>query len=769
ATYQDLRDQYGFRLLDYSVDSDAASPRACLQFSENLSKATADFAPFIAVSGIEAPVVTAENASLCVDGLKHGDRYEIMVREGVPSDVGEVLQAPSQIVVYVRDRTPQVRFTGRNYVLPRTGQRGIPVITVNTPVVDVEIYRIGDRSIVNAVLEGEFQSQLDGSAVENLITDRAQKVWTGKMPVEGALNADVTTAFPIDEAVGDLQAGVYVMFAKADGTEDDYWEARPTQWFVVSDLGLASISADDGLHAFMRSLSNAEPLAGVTARLISKSNEVLAERQSDVQGYIRFEAGLVRGEGAAAPALLVAEAANGDYAFLDLSNPGFDLTDRGVAGRPAPGPIDAFVFTERGVYRSGETVHLTALARDAEGRAVKSLPLTITVDRPDGVEQSRYVLEDDGLGGRSLDFNLLDTAMHGTWRIDAFADPKGSAIGSTTFLIDDYVPDRLEITLNSASETAPRSEPVAIDLAGRYLYGAPAAGLKLDGEVVVKVDEEFLDAYPGTYFGITEEEVTPVRRALENLPLTDEAGKAAASVALPPLPATEQPLVADITLRLGEPGGRAVEKTISLPVAAASSAIGIKPDFEDLQIGEGELAGFSVIAVDADGNRTAATGLQWTLVKLETRYQWYNRWGSWEHETLVFTKRIANGTLDVGAADAGRLSQPMEWGRYRLEVASSEPSGPVTSITFDAGWYGGASADSPDMLEVSLDKESYHVGEIARLNLAPRFAGKALIAVVGETTHDLKMIDVPAEGTTVELEVGADWAPGAYATAMLYR
>jgi uncharacterized protein YfaS (alpha-2-macroglobulin family) len=130
--YEKLRDEHGFRLLDYTVDSDAASPRACFQFSEDLAKRT-DFAPFLALAGTDKPALSAEGKQLCVDGLKHGERYNINLRAGLPSTVKEGLPKSAEFNVYVRDRKPFVRFTGRAYVLPRTGQRGIPLISVTRP------------------------------------------------------------------------------------------------------------------------------------------------------------------------------------------------------------------------------------------------------------------------------------------------------------------------------------------------------------------------------------------------------------------------------------------------------------------------------------------------------------------------------------------------------------------------------------------------------------------------------------------------------------
>src|SRR5436190_10044202 len=74
--YEKMRDEHGFRLLDYTVDSDGATPRACFQFSEELAKRT-DFAPFLALAGTDKPALSAEGKQLCVDGLKHGERYNI--------------------------------------------------------------------------------------------------------------------------------------------------------------------------------------------------------------------------------------------------------------------------------------------------------------------------------------------------------------------------------------------------------------------------------------------------------------------------------------------------------------------------------------------------------------------------------------------------------------------------------------------------------------------------------------------------------------------
>ena len=169
------------------------------------------------LAGSDKPALSSEEKQLCVEGLKHGERYNINLRAGLPSTVKESLPKSAEFNIYVRDRKPFVRFTGRAYVLPRTGQRGIPLVSVNTPSVSVQVFRIGDRNLINTVIDSDFQKTLSSYQLDDLGNERGVKVWSGELATATTLNQDVTTAFPVDQALGDLQPGVYVMTAKAKG------------------------------------------------------------------------------------------------------------------------------------------------------------------------------------------------------------------------------------------------------------------------------------------------------------------------------------------------------------------------------------------------------------------------------------------------------------------------------------------------------------------------------------------------------------------------
>ena len=257
---------------------------------------------------------------------------------------------------------PAVRFAGKSFVLPRTGQNGIPLISVNSKEAKLALYRIGDRNLIDSVLSSDFRAQIDGYSANDIAKRKGMLVWQGAMPTPSPSNEDVTTAFPVDEAIGKLEPGLYVMTAKPAAIENEDYDSIATQWFVVSDLGLSTMNGKDGLHVGVRSIASAEAVADAEVRLVARNNEVLATARTAADGTASFAKGLTNGTGGLAPALVVAQSAAGDYSFVDLTASAFDLSDRGVAGRAPSGAVDAFVFAERGVYRRGETVHATAAA-----------------------------------------------------------------------------------------------------------------------------------------------------------------------------------------------------------------------------------------------------------------------------------------------------------------------------------------------------------------------------------------------------------------------
>ncbi len=761
---------HGFRVVSNTVDSESATPRICVVFSYPLPPPTTDLSSYVTVAGNTQINVESEDSQLCITGVEHGSRYNVKVRSGLPSLDGETTQKDVELNVYVPDRTPFVAFASNAYVMPSGLGGGIPITSVNAESADVVIYRIGDRSIATAVRNGIFANELSNYSAEDVANQYGEETFTGTVKLaSGKPNEMVTTAIPVTEAIGTLQPGAYVVTAKVTKGKMDYWSSLATQWFIVTDMGLTTVSGEDGIHAFVRSLTDAQPMAEVPVKLVARNNEILGEAVTDEAGHAVFAPGLARGEGGRAPQLLVAETGD-DYAFLDLSKSAFDLTDRGVEGRATPGPIDIFATTERGIYRPTETVFLTALVRDIQARALHDLPITVEVERPDGVIADREVLDDQGAGGYFLAYTLTDGAMRGSWRMRLYADTAAPAITSVSFLVEDFEPERLAFEIKADVERIVPEQPMPVEVTAAYLYGATAPGLGLEADTIVRPTMSLRD-FPGYSFGRFDDTISADRQPLGIVGTTDDQGKAIAEITLPQPQSSTKPLEATVLIRLIDTNGRTIERSLTRPVETGVDYIGIRPQFSLADgLAENSQAGFDVITVGPDGKLAAREGLSWTLSRIDTTYQWYRNNGVWKWEPITTTALVADGTIDTTAEGPATITAPVQWGQYRLEVESSGDGANASSYEFYAGYYyPQAGSDTPDTLKVALDKPAYRIGETANLKLDPQFAGTALVMVVDDRIIEMQAVDVPAEGTTVPLTVSETWGPGAYVTAILYR
>lgn len=750
--------KYGFRVTDTRVDSDAAQPQICATFSEPLVQAGVDYEPFVR-SEAQGLVTAISGTDLCLDGVRHGERYRITLRSGLPAASGEVLHRDVDLTLYVRDRAPVVRFPGRAYVLPRSAGASIPIETVNLSSVELVLSRVSDRNLVQS-LRGDFFGRPMSRWQADQFSDKiAQEVWRGTGEVQTALNSEVTTRLPLGDVLGDQPPSIYVLTAREAGN-DSYDVLSAAQWFVLSDLGVSTWQGNDGLTAAVRRLGDASAVADAEVRLISRANAVLGTVRSDSDGFARFDAGLVRGRGAAAPALIQIETAD-DFVFLPLTDAAFDLSDRGVEGRrPAP-PVDVFLTTDRGAYRPGATVYATTLARSPDVQAITGLPLTAILSRPDGVEYSRITGTEDRAGGHVFALPLADSAPRGTWRLAILGDPEAAPLATTTVLVEDFIPDRIAVTLDMPEGDLPLNAPAYVSVDAQYLFGEPGSDLVVEGDVRLQRRSE-IDGWPGYRFGRHDAQFSPQRSYFQG-GRTDTDGQARVPLDLPEVEADGVLLEAVTTVRVSDSGGRPVERTLTRPVAPEGALIGIKAAFDDV-LSEGATAEFNVVALGASD-----LPVQWTVNRVETRYQWYQLYGSWNWEPVTRRIRVARGEMVLNQ-DPQTLDVLTEWGDYELVVETTNGAYTASSVGFSAGWYGGVdSSATPDRLSMSLDRARYDVGDTAQLRIDAPFDGVALVSVLSSDVIARQAVEVTAGETLIPLTVGADWGTGAYVTASVLR
>uniref|UniRef100_UPI0035665688 alpha-2-macroglobulin family protein n=1 Tax=Shimia sp. TaxID=1954381 RepID=UPI0035665688 len=527
-----------------------------------------------------------------------------------------------------------------------------------------------------------------------------------------------------------------------------------------------TLSGADGLHVFLRALGDATPLEGTKVTLLSRANRVLGTAVSDANGYARFEAGLTRGTGGAAPAMVTFEAGE-DFSFLSLTDPAFDLSDRGVEGRPPAPAIDLFLTTDRGAYRAGETIHATALARGNTAEALAGLPVTAILTRPDGVEYSRVASTNGTEGGHVFALPVGPTVPRGTWKLAVKSDLDAPALATQKLLVEDFLPERIDFD-QSLPEGPIQLTDASVDLRveARYLFGAPGAGLGVEGQVTLRARSD-IDGFKGYRFGRYDAFFSPRSEYFAGS-TTDANGVALVPLALPDVDVKGRPFEAHLTTSVLEGSGRPVERRLIHPVASLGPMIGIKPRFSDDVLAEGSTASFQIVGLTPD-LKGQTMKVRWTVNRVRTSYQWYNLYGDWNWEPTTRRTTVASGEMTIGATPK-EVSAPVEWGRYEIVVERLDGDYVASAAEFHAGWYAPADAtDTPDTLEVSLDRPGYRSGDTATLRVVPRFAGTALVTVMSNRLIAMKAVEVSEGENLIPLEVTDEWGAGAYVSASVIR
>ena len=158
---------------------------------------------------------------------------------------------------------------------------------------------------------------------------------------------------------------------------------------------------------------------------------------------------------------------------------------------------------------------------------------------------------------------------------------------------------------------------------------------------------------------------------------------------------------AELTYGAEEPGGRYVQDSSRIPVRFNENYIGIKQNFDGNRVKRQRAAEFNIVTVDAFG-KPLAKKLKWSLVEEEWNYQWYRENGEWRYRRDYYDRPLQTGSIDVTTSNPAKLSQTLDYGRYRLNVTDPD-TGAVSQSRFSVGWsYGNSgSAQTPDTLNVS--------------------------------------------------------------------
>jgi uncharacterized protein YfaS (alpha-2-macroglobulin family) len=556
------------------------------------------------------------------------------------------------------------------------------------------------------------------------------------------------------------QPGVYIAIMNQAG---HYSYSNAATLFTLSDIGVSAHRYHDRLDVFTQSLENGAAQSKVEITLLNEKGQTLAQATSDGDGHATLEK-IEKGT------LLLARTSE-QTTLLDLNRPALDLAEFNIAG-DAGFSKQFFMFGPRDLYRPGETVLLNALLRDSDGKVLPAQPVKLEVVKPDGqVARTQVWQPEKGL--YQFNYPLSQDVQTGNWQVRVNTGDNQPRIW--TFKVEDFMPERMALNITSSQQPTSPDSAVSFQIAGRYLYGAPASGNSLQGQLFLRPLREAVSALPGFQFGdINEENLT---RNLDEVQLSlDEQGKTTVS-ADSQWSDVHSPLKLVLQASLLESGGRPVTRRAEQAIWPADALPGIRPQFASKEIydyrtdsmrtqpivDEDSSAGFDVVFANAKGEKLAVSGLDVRLIRERRDYFWsWEEGEGWQSQYDQKDLVEAEQKLDLTAGETGKVAFPVEWGSYRLEVRDPDTN-IVSSIRFWAGYSwqdnsDGAGAVRPDRVTLKIDKPSYKAGDTINLHISAPAAGKGY-AMVESSDGPLwwKEIDVPEKGLDIAIPVDKSW------------
>ncbi len=669
--------------------------------------------------------------------------------------------------VFTGELDPAVGFASQGSVLPAKESRGLPVVSVNVPEVDVEFLRVRDSELSTFFSQYQRGGRRGSWELENDYDDNvplakmAEPVYVNRFVLGGKQNERVLTYLPIQEVKELQQPGLYFAVMKRAGSFDNEYD---TAFFTVSDIGLHTRAYKDKLFVHTASLANGAPAKKVDLKVIDGKGEVVLKGQTDANGNALLNYTLD------AAHVLVATAGS-DTTMLPFNQPALDLSEFAVAGRQNAW-FDVFAWSGRDLYRPGETVRVSALLRDNDGKPVKAQPVFLRLKQPDGKVFRETRLQPGEQGYFAFEQTIPAEAPTGRWQVEFRTDPASKeAVQGMTLRIEEFLPERMKLDLDSAQKTLKPGEPLKLQADAAYLYGAPADGNRFTARLAVAVEQHPVESMPGWFFGDPTVELP--REANDVIDTTlPKDGKLREDIALPAEAGKGTTVAALLSGSVYETGGRTVTRTLKRVLWPAPALVTVRPLFSDEDGADANAnARFELMRVDADGKPQPAKGLKVTLVRELRDYHWTYTDDRWDYD---FTRRFENKetrTLDAGATST-KFDFPVEWGEYRVDVFD-----PATGLTmrypFRAGWSwddDNRGLDArPDKVKLSLDKTGYRAGDTLKVTLTPPHAGRGVLMV--ESDRMLYVQDIDAKpGSTFEIPVTKDWERhDVYVTALVFR
>ncbi len=786
-----------FTVTDIKMNDEGRSAGIQVKFTDQLDTSQ-NIEGLISVEPYEPVSIKTYGKDVYLQGdFKRGEKYTVNVRKNIKSSRGTKTAEQVSADVEIEDVKPQMEFIHSGVFLPSTGNSRIYLKTVNLRKIDVSVIQVFENNLGQFLQTEQLSSSSDRNSQFNYqyVNRVGVPIAETELTIGEEKNKWLVQELDLSSLIDPEEKGLYLVSVTFDREDmiypldeeqryyhgDDYYSNPNSRGYLytngriykpvmVSDIGLTWKAGSREHAVYATDLITASPLQGVRVTLRTYQNQIIAQGITDSDGTVTFgdidrNAFYMTGERGNQRS--VVKANEMAWNLSSFNTGGSAAGDRGTR---------AFLYTDRGVYRPGDTVQLGVIVRNRDNTFPDDHPVELTVYNPQGQVYSETTTTSGKDGFYHFEITTQEADPTGTWTAYVTA---GSETFSTKIRIETIVPNRLKVNLSPVPEGLDwRDDDVDITLSSSYLFGAPAASLEAEIDAEIQSREKSFEGYPG--FRFSSEISSPPRfdQSVFRGNLSPQ-GTAQVSLSLPSFSGAPSALDLVLHARVLEKGGRAVHQVRSVPVNPYRYYAGVKkPEMKYGYAQIGSSFEFPYILVDSEGNPASGKSLSYRIYRNERYWWWeYDSYDEYKarYKSDSYTELIKEGTV-ISKQKPGTISfAPEQWGEYYAEVVypgtGEDGSGHSAGFFFRASaWSDQPAGADEGTLSITTDKESYNPGEIAEITMITPDEGRILLTL----ERDGKIISSqwrdPARGETkISIPISRDMLPTTYAAVSLIQ
>ncbi len=566
---------------------------------------------------------------------------------------------------------------------------------------------------------------------------------------------------------------------------------RPISWIsdkrliLVTDLGLlVKDNADQSHEMFVQSVAGGRPVAGAEVTLQGRNGLPLLSRTTDAEGHASFPStkGFAKEQ---EPTVYVVRTA-GDLAFIPFERPSRRLNLSrfevgGVQDKQRNGErLGAFLFSDRGIYRPGESVNLGCIVKSEPLNNIEGIPVEIAIRSPRGSEVASKRLSLPLKGFFEYAYSTQPVSETGSYQVALYLVRDGKyrdrLIGSADFRVEEFQPDTLQIqsTLVGGRDLGWCSaDQLTARVRLRNLFGTPAQGRKVTALMSVRsASFQFKEYRDFTFVDPWYDPDQPALEVSEALPdqSTDAQGQAEFSLPLERF-ARGTYLLTLTSEGFESGGGRSVTARNSLLLSPLKTLVGSKSDGTLDYINQGADRFVDLVAIDSELKAHGMTGLQARLSEIRTvstLVQQSN--GTYAYQSVEKEQELQREEFAI-AAEGSRYKLPTaQAGSYLWELIDSKGL-KLVRVRFTVVGHGNllGQLEKNAELDLKLDRKDYKAGDTIEMNLTAPYTGSGLITIESDRVHAWKWFSADTSSSMQTIVLPKDLEGNAYVNVAFVR